>query len=148
MPDFTSILAKAKPGFVYQNIKEGQIYVVGVNDSGMSGAKAVGTHELADLEKGNAIVGGRIVILEDMDSADSTATLKVQVNGEDLMPATVVTSLVKGEVFAFDLTGGVGSYAGAAALTVDMVVAVQALTTGKYLLILDIVHADNVLNRG
>ena len=146
--DATTILAKSKPGYVFQNTKEGQIFNVGVNDAGMTGIKAIGTHELITVPKGKALVGGSIIMLDTPTSAGSTATIKIQIDGEDLTPATVVTSLAKGEVISFDLDAGVGAYAEAADVTIDVVVAVQVLTAGRFILQLDLVDVLGATTRG
>ena len=148
MADFTTVLEKSKPGYAFQTLAEQRVYNVGVGDEGMSGAKAVGTHNLIDIAENEAVVGGRIIIEEAFTSAGA-ATVAVQINSETVIAAQGKAALVAGEVMEFDLTTAlIGIYAKGAAITLDWVVAVAALTAGRAIIILDVVNVDQILNRG
>lgn len=146
--DVTKIIAKSKPGYVFQNVKEGQIYNIGVDDAGLSGIKAIGTHELVTIPKGKALVGGNIIVLTGVKSATDAATIKIQINGEDITTAATVDQFPVGAVVSLDLTGIVSAYAASADITVDLVVAVEALTAGRFIAELDVMDIDSMTTRG
>lgn len=145
--DATTILQKAKAGYVFQNIKEARVFNIGFADAGLAGIKAIGTHDMVDLSKGEAVVGGRLIMLEPVTSAGA-ATMKIQVDAEDLTSALAIADMVAGEVVDFDLTAGKGSYAAAADVTVDMVIAVAAITAGRFIMQLDVIDVNSLITRG
>lgn len=145
--DATDVLVRSKVGYVSQNIKEGLFFNVGVADSGMTGIKAVGTHNLVDLLKGKALVGGRIIFLESMTST-GLAAMRIQVNGADVTATLELASMAAGEVVDFNLTSGKSVYAVAADMTLDMVVEVAALTAGRFVIQLDVIDIVAATTRG
>ena len=148
MADLTTVLEKSKPGYAFQTIVEQRVYNVGVGDEGMSGAKAVGTHNLADIAVGEAVVGGRVIFLEDVTSTGA-ATIKFQSNSEDLTAALAIAGMAAGEVVEFDLvSAGLGIYADTTAITLDMVVGTEVLSAGRFLIILDVVDVLAATTRG
>lgn len=146
--DVTKIIERAKPGYVFQNMKEGRIYKFGVNDSGLSGIKAIGVHEIANVEKGNAVVGGALLITSDLKTATDAGTVKVQVNGHDVTVEATVDNFTAGTVVQFTMDAPLEVYADAADITVDLVVGTEALTAGAVILEVDTVNVDGILNRG
>lgn len=147
MADLTAILEKSKPGYVFQNIEEGQIFNIGVDDVGMTGIKAIATHNLADLPAGKALVGGKLIFLESVTSADA-ATIQIKVGAIVLTPVLAIADMAAGKIISFDLDAGLALYSATVADTVDAVVAAFVLTGGRWIMKLDIIDIPSITERG
>lgn len=109
------------------------------------GVSSATTHDLFTIPDGYALVGGAVIVKTTL--ADTTS-IKFQVNGTDLTGAVGVANLAAGDVISLeygmqDTTDGTAGYANGSDITFDMVV-VGAITAGKFLVILDLVHVDAI----
>ena len=151
MSDLTNVLKETKGPFEFQTLQRDRVVTVGVLDAALAGIEAIGAHNLIEVPTGLALVGAKIVILEDITSAGS-ATAKFTVGGKDVTAAIAKAKLVQGAVINLDLdaTGDNKAYAfdEETAVTVDMTVAVAALTGGKFLVYPTYVDIKGVVENG
>jgi hypothetical protein len=149
--NISTIIAKENTANVFQQIKETRVYDINVLDPAFTGITTVATHNLIPIAAGEVILGAKMVILTTFTSASNNGTIVFQFPAGAAVSAAFTadgTELAAGDVITFgnnDLedTAGLGLYT-AAADTLDMTVGTNALTAGRFLLILDVANVNDI----
>lgn len=164
----TVIDTKIKAPFNFTTLIEAAVHVFDVTVAALVALKTVATHNLIEIPAGKALVGCRVLI-QTAFTSDGSATVQFKIGSEVLTAAIPVASLVEGAVINLNFntwsgagtvatstcaltsaapSGGTVSYIKTTADTLDMAVAVAALTAGKFILIPEFIDASAILNRG
>jgi hypothetical protein len=126
-----------------------QSYVV--DFATLSGIAGTGTHDIIKLDKGDAVVGVRVVALESAASSGAaTLQLKLAFHGSAAninSSAVALAGLAKGVVQNMPVSG-IKSFDSEYEGVIQLVVATAAYTAGKLLLIVDTVPAEAFVVNG
>lgn len=118
---------------------------------GVYGAAA---QTLVSIPVGKALVGGGIVFITDMDSGTDSATMTFTCNSVALTGAiSIGAGSAAGAYVAFPMnavgaTAGLSFYAKTAAITVIMTVGAEALTAGRFILMLKLLDVTAITDNG
>ena len=150
MADVTGVVKETKGPFEFETLQRDRVVSIGILDAALAGIEATGAHNLFAVPEGLALVGAKVVVLEDIVSAGA-ATVKFTIGGKDVTAAIAKAKLVQGAVINLDLdaTGDNLAYAfDDTAVTVDMTVGAADLTGGKFLVYPTYVDIKGVLENG
>lgn len=124
------------------NVRVTRPFIVTPVDDSVSSAT---THNLFSVPDGYALVGGAIII---KTTFTGTTSIQFTVDGDPVSGAVPVANLVAGDVISLEFgsvagTTTAGGYANGADIQFSMVVT-GAITAGKMLVVLDLVHVDAI----
>ena len=148
--DITGVVEATKAPYEFEQLHRDEVVSIDVLDADFVGIETVAAHKLVAVPEGKALVGAKVVVLEDITSGGA-ATVKFTIGGKDVSAAIAKAKLIQGAVIALplDATGDNLSYAfDATAVTVNMTVGTAALTAGKFLLYLSYVDVAGVVENG
>ena len=146
--DATAYETEKKGAGLQHNMTEQRAHLIDTAKTDLLGTRAVGTHNLITIPKGKMLAGGKMVILTAATSAGA-ATVQIKVGSVALTAATAKADLTANKVIPLVVPAAGGDvYAAAADLTIDMVVAVAALTAFKILIFPEFIDIKSTMTRG
>lgn len=130
------------------NLKEQRAHLIATAKADLLGTRAVGTHNLIKIPKGKMLVGGKMVVLTAATSAGA-ATIQIKVGTVALTSAIAKADVTANKVIPLVVPAAGGDvYAADADMTIDLVVAVAALTALKVLIIPEFIDINSTMTRG
>lgn len=144
--DITTVVTES-PGTREFEIPERMVaYDIDFTNPDFVGIETVATHKLVTIPIGDALVRGLGVVTTAVLSGGA-ATLKFNINGDDITGLIPKANLAIGDVFDLVLNNGTGTqsgsgYAHTTALTLDLIVGTSAITAGVVRLY--VVTIDNI----
>ena len=149
--DITALIKERGANNDYQQPLITRTYTIDVTEPQFDGIETAATHNLVAIPKGEALVGGYVVVQTSF--AGSSTTVTFQVGSDGLSGAIPEANLAAGDVVQLNFaisaaTETKATYAKAAADTLDWAVGTAALTAGKCVLVLQFLDVATILAQG